>query len=305
MNIVYRKFYRDFYTRTNGFIPVQPMNHKIFPGDFFQIRKGEMVLLGNIFSSGIIDPEKAQFGPGLPLHPSWIFSEGMTKPYSGRGVGLGAIDGEFEFSKLILAFDAAGSFMFKGSNPESLKILNWNELQNELIIKFTQTYFSFREVYVVTETAAVSNWTLAISGADKAELEIATDVENYGLTDIFGNEGTKTIQAKDIEYYERESERSPVFFKAKRLEVQNESLETFIDELISQRVFRNEWIVKLYGAENSHILPHHGLPVSGQAESGILDFLPGSQLNPNTALNYFKWADANLDDIEKLFGHDS
>ena len=29
--------------------------------------------------------------------------------------------------------------------------------------------------------------------------------------------------------------------------------------------------------------------------------LQANELNPNTALLYFKWADANLDDIEKLF----
>jgi hypothetical protein len=38
------------------------------------------------------------------------------------------------------------------------------------------------------------------------------------------------------------------------------------------------------------------------AQACFLDMLQSNELNPNTALSYFKWADANLDDIEKLFG---
>ena len=301
MTIVYRNFYRDFYRQTNGFLPLQPLDHKVYPGDFFQIRNGVLVLLGNIFSSGIVDHEKAEFGPGMAPQQSWHFSDGVSKPYSGRGIGLNAIDGEFEFSKLILAFDGPGSYMFKANQPESVRILNWSELQNELLIKLTQTYFSFREVYLVTETARALDWTLAISGVNKAELEIATSVENYGLTDIFGNEGTKTIQAKDIEYYERDSSRHPVFLKAKKLVVQHERLEILVEELVSQRVFRNQWVGKLYESGHALVSPQHRLPVSGQADPGVLDFIPGSQLNPNTALSYFKWTDMNLDDVEKLF----
>ena len=36
-------------------------------------------------------------------------------------------------------------------------------------------------------------------------------------------------------------------------------------------------------------------------QASILDMLQANELNPNTALLYFRWSDANLDDIEKLF----
>lgn len=302
MNKLYRNFFRSFYIRTNGFIPTKPLNQHVYPGDFFQIRNEEMVFLGNIFSSNIVDPKKIDFGQGIQLNPaSWTFSEGISKPYSGRGTGHNAIEGEFEFSKQILAFDTKGSFFFRGHNPEAVKILNWSSIQDELIIKLTQTHFSFRQVYLVTEIATTSDWTLAIGSSEKAELEIATGAENYGLVDIFGHSAAKTIQSKDIEYYHREPKRKPSFFKAKKLVVQNEKLDIFIDELINQRIYQSEWASNFYEQEVLHDPVHYSTHITSNSQINVLDMLPCNELNPNTAPLYFRWADANLDDIEKLF----
>ncbi len=302
MNSIYRKFYQNFYSQTNGYIPTKPLNELVYPGDFFQIRNGKMIFLGNIFSSNIVDTKNVDFQHGIKLNTeSWNFSEGVTKPYSGRGTGNSPIEGEFEFSKQILAFHATGSFMFKSTDPEAVKIANWNDLQNELIIKLTQNNFSFRELYVVTETASAAHWSLAISSSKKGELEIATDAENFGLVDVFGTPNTRTIQSKDIEYYNRESERKPCFFKAKKLITQNEKLETFVKELIYQRTMQNKWATDFYEYKTHQNHNHHAQAISKNEETNILDLLPGNQLNPNTALLYFKWANASLDDIEKLF----
>lgn len=301
MENAFRNFYRNFYMRSGGYIPSKPLNLAVYPGDFFQVRNGEMVVLGNIFRNGVVDPADAEFGYGIKLNPvGWTFSDGVTKPYSGRGSGHGPIAGDFEFSKQVIAFNARGSFFFKGNHPEVVKIMNWNELQQELIIRLTQTIYSFREVYVVTDTVNCSDWTLAISGSDKGELEIATDSENFGLVDIFGHHSAKTVQSKDIEYYHREAHRKPLFFKAKKLAVQDERLDVFVSDLINQMQNRNEWASGFYKYEffydaafSSHL--------PGPSQTSVLDMMSGNQLNPNTALLYFKWADANLDDIEKMF----
>ncbi|MGB8192688.1 MAG: hypothetical protein WCF67_12250, partial [Chitinophagaceae bacterium] len=188
MENAYRNFYRSFYKSTGGFIPTKPLNRNIYPGDFFQLRNGEMIMLGNIFRSGIIDTEESKLGYNIRQNPAaWNFSDGVSKPYSGRGSGRGPAGDDFEFSKQVLAFRERGSFFFLAHHPESVKILNWNELRQQLIIKLTQTFYSFRELYVVTESATASDWTLTIAGDVKAELEIATDAENFGLVDIFGH----------------------------------------------------------------------------------------------------------------------
>jgi len=300
MNRIYKKFYSAFYTKTN-YIPSKPLNKTLYPGDFFHIINGEMIVLGNIFSSNIVDMKNVVFEHDIKLNAdSWQFSDGVSKPYSGRGTGNGALDGVFEFSKQILAFETCGSFIFKSNKPEAVKIKNWTELQNELIIKLTQTYFSFRELYLITETASASDWTLAIAGAKNGELEIAMEIENFGLVDIFGHSSSKTIQSKDIEYYNRQSERRPGFFKAKKLAEQNESLPTFIDNLIYQRTLLNLWGKDFY-KYNLDTNQEQDNTNLNNAQISILDLLSGNQLNPNTALLYFKWTDASLDDIEKLF----
>ena len=301
MDTICKNFYRNFYMRTGGFMPGKPFNQNVYPGDFYQIRNGEMIVLGNIFRNGIVDAEDVVFEYGIKLNPAgWNFNDGVTKPYSGRGSGHGPIEGEFEFSKQILAFGGKGSFFFKANNPESVKIMNWSSLQQQLIIKLTQTYYSFREIYVVTESATASDWTLAIGGSDKAELEIATDTENFGLVDIFGHHSAKTIQSKDIEFYHRESVRKPGFFKARKLVVQDEKLNVFISELIYQRQAQDEWASAFYDYDFYYDQSFTS-QVPYAAQASVLDMLQTNELNPNTALLYFRWTDANLDDIEKLF----
>jgi hypothetical protein len=60
------------------------MDLNFFPGDFFQIHNGEMILLGNIFKSPIIDAADVEFGDARAVKlnaANWQFSEGVTKPY--------------------------------------------------------------------------------------------------------------------------------------------------------------------------------------------------------------------------------
>ncbi|WP_264537880.1 hypothetical protein [Flavobacterium sp. N1736] len=302
MNRIYKNFYRQFYLKTGGFIPSKPLNHAMFPGDYFQIKNGEIILLGNLFRNAIINEYDADVSGVLAQNAAnWSFSDGISKPYSGRGHGHGAIDGEFEFSKQVLAFAHKGSFIFKAEEPETVKIKNWNDIQQQLILKLTQTLFTFRELYVVTESATAANTTLAISGEANAELELVSDVENFGLVDIFGHDSTKTIQSKDIDYYHRETKRKPSYFKAKKLAVQDEKLSYFISDFVNKSNNSSEWTDSFFGSNFHSDTDYSPQMIFQNAQGHFLDMLQSSELNPNTALLYFKWVDANLDDIEKLF----
>ncbi len=302
MDTLYQKFYKGFYLRTGGFLPTKPLNQNIYPGDFFQIINGEIMILGNIFRKAIVGPEQVIMDYGLKLNPAnWNFSDGVTKPYAGRESGSNAIEGTFEFSKQVLKFKEPGSYMFKGEEPESIKISNWSDIKDELIVKLTQTIYSFRELYLVTECATNASWTLAIASHKHAELEIATGDENYGLVDIFGHSSSRTIQSKNIEYYHRQDNRVPSFFKARKLVVQQEKLETFISELITQRMNLQEWADDFFDYNFESSQTAHVPRYTEQAYSSVLDMLQANQLNPNTALLYFTWGDMSLDDIQKLF----
>lgn len=279
-----------------------PASVNIFPGDFFQITNGQINLLGNIFRQKLINLPDVLISDAIDLSPqNWNFSNGVTKPYAGRGTGQNGIEGEFEFSRQILAFEKAGSFIFKGNSPKAFKILDWNRLQDELIIKLTQTYFSFRQVYVVTEALMLDDWSLAISGEEDGELEIATEQENFGLVDIFGEVDSKTIQSKNLAYMHSERRRNTQFFKAKKLAVQDRKLDYVISELIQFRYDHQTW------ADNFYNLPlelESDWQLRGEPkyyEANVLDLLSGNQLNPNTVLDYFQWLNTSLDDIDYLF----
>ena len=301
MDQVFEKYYRACYSRT-GYIPTQPSGDNLYPGDFFQIRKGELIVLGNIYMNNLVSSENCYLSEPNPLNSSaWSFYNGVSKPYSGRGTGENVFEGQFEYSRQVLAFDSWGSFNFKGLNPESVRILNWNFLADELIIKLTQTNFSFRELYVVTESATTTDWTLAIASSDKGELEIATDSDNFGLVDIFGHPSSRTIQSKEIEFYNREEKRKPNFFKAKKLVVHENQLEVFVNDLINRRLGVYEWANEFYDYNFEYDPVSYSPHVSVNTQGSVLDMLQGNELNPNTALQYFKWTDAGQDDIDRLF----
>lgn len=301
MENVFRNYYRQCYLRTGGFIPAMPLGQNMLPGDFFQLRNGQMILLGNIFRNGLIDPDNLVISRNIPLNQAaWEISEGVSKAYSGRSARQGPVEGSFEFSKQLLVFANRGSFLFKGQSPQSLRIDNWHDWQQALIIKLTTSVFSFREVYVVTESAAPSGWTLAVAGDEEAELEIATESENFGLVDIFGHHAARTIQSKDIEYYHRDEKKKPVFFKAKKLAVQEDRMQVFISELIARSQQYNEWASSFYNCD-FHYDHRFSYEQEQYLRAGLLDMLQANELNPNTALLYFKWVDTTMDDVEKLF----
>ena len=300
MENVYRNFYRNLYIRTGGYIAAKPLNSSMYPGDFFQIKNGEIIVLGNIFHDGVTDPAEVTIDYHDKLNPvNWSFNDGVSKPYSGRGSGQDISDGNFEYSKQILAFAKRGSFIFKGTEPEAAKIVNWMDIQQQLIIKLTQTLYSFRELYVVTESASTASWSLAIAAEEEAELEIASETENFGLTDIFGHQATKSIQSRNLEYYHRETHRKSSFFKAKKLVINDEKIDYYISGFIKRRYEYQEWAKSFYKIEIMNNVYNHYTPA--RTEVNPLDMLSGNELNPNTALLYFRWADANLDDVERLF----
>lgn len=305
MDQVFKLYYQEFYHKTSGFIPTQPINLTLFPGDFFQIKNKEIIVLGNIYLNNLISPENCSIS--LPVKMSttpWNFSSGVRNHYSGRGSGENDLNGSFEFSRQLFKFDYTGSYMFKAEDPQHFYIENWNTIQDELIIKLTQTQFSFREVYLVVDSITAANWTLTVAGEDKGELEIASEEDSFGLLDLYGHHSSKTIQSKGLTYHQRQEKRSPNFFKAKKLIVRDEQVSTFLSNLNNQRETRYEWASRFY--ENAFDYnPHQQTHlISENYKASVLDMLSAGDLNPNTALNYFRWADANMDDVYKLFDMD-
>jgi len=300
MESSFSNFYKQFYRKT-GFIASCPLEQRLYPGDFFQVKQGGIMVLGNVFHKGLVDVGLARFDKHAPLYPpAWDICDGVSKPYSGRGMGTGALQGEFEFSRQVIAFAHRGSFFFRGQHPQAVRLNNWSDLAAQLIVKLTQTMYSFRQVYVVVETATVEGCTLAIAGSDNAELEIASAEDNFGLVDIFGKEGTKTIQSRNIEYYHREQNRNPIFYKAKRLQVRDENAPLVVSDLLTERHQLDAWA----GGFFSYDFGNTVIPTTTAYKPCVLDLLQANELNPNTAMQYFRWDDAGMEDIETYFTND-
>jgi hypothetical protein len=302
MDSLYFQFFHDLYRKTAGFITAAPLGQAVYPGDFFQIRNQELVVLGNIYMNRVISAEQCSIGAAKKLNEhAWKLDSGISKPYAGRGRGEDVFEGQFEYSRQLLAFEKRGSYIFRTEAPESVGIANWPSICDELIIKLTQTNFSFREVYVVTECATAAFWTLAIAGAEQAELEIATDHENFGLQDIFGHASSKTIQSKDLESYHRHNQRVPNFFKAKRLAVKGDKLQLLLSDLENQRLGIGDWARDFFDYPFAYHQAGAAPFVSDNLTPNSLEVLRAGDMNPNTALSYFQWTDTSLDDVNRLF----
>lgn len=299
---VLKNFYQRFYLNTNGYLPAKPLNLNLYPGDFFQVRNGEIIVLGNLFRNNVLRKDEVDFALGIPLNmASWNFIDGVTKPFSGKDISTSDIEGNYGYTKQVLAFNKIGSFLFHSKEPEAIKISNWNDIADSLILKLTQVLFSFRELYVVTESVVAKQWTLAVGGSENAELEIASEGENLGLFDILNASNSKTIQARDIEFYNKEENKKPSFFKGKKLIVREDKMEVFISDLVANYKGKSSWASSFFEYDFYNKDLGFSTSFNTHLYTSVLDMLQSNQLNPNTCLDYFRWADMNLDDVEKLF----
>lgn len=302
MDNLFRKFYRTLFLNTGGFLPTKPLNQSIYPGDFFKIRNGQMIVLGNVFQYSLLDLKGVNFDYSQRLNSSkWQFDEGISIPYSGSDEGSNPIEGGFTFTKQILSFKQAGSHIFRSNDVEATSIANWHDLSDELIIKLTQNDFSFREVFVVTDAVTMSDWTLAIAGKENAELEIATDSNQGIVGNIFGLPNTKTNQSKYMEYYHQETKRIPSFFKASKLVIKDDVQDDMMRNIISSNESQKDWADNFFDVDMHYTRTSGNLGECRTPGTICLDMLKVNQLNPSTSLNYFAWRGLNMDDIEELF----
>ena len=96
MDSLFSNFYRKFFLKTGGFIPAVSPVCNLYPGDFFQIKNGELLVIGNIFKDGLVDTSEHELTYGLKLNPvNWDFYDDVTKLYSGRGTGNTPLTGDF------------------------------------------------------------------------------------------------------------------------------------------------------------------------------------------------------------------
>jgi len=299
-------FYRRFYVSTNGYIPSNPITNFVLPGDFFQIKNGRMIRLGNFYKEGFVKGEEVRLSEkGVPLtNYSWKMSQGFKKEHAVREV-INNDYGEkaYNFTKQLLRYVNPGSFSFSAHKPEAVRILNWDYIKDKLLVKFTQSAYSFRDLFIVTEVVSAEHWTLAVSGQHNAELEVISAENHIGLVDIFGDSSSQAIESKGMEVYTSREGRIPNFFKAKKLILREEISDAYFQSISENEEEMVDWAKDFYDYE-FQTNDQFSLPQLGQhIVWDLVDVIISTQLNINNALQHFKWVDASMDDVAKFNLH--
>ena len=284
MDPIKRPFYCDLYHKTGGFFPIFPESQTLLLGDFFQIRSGKCLPLGNI--RDLEAPEPIVCGEPIALRSEdWRFRSGvrqcfrLTEEISGEN---GPIPPR---SKQVFEFEEAGSYLFLGKNPQERSHLNWTAMKDELTLKMTQEAYSFREVCVVTGVVEVSSWGLILAERGQAQLTVSSEVTEPDFFQWFSDESSRIERSEHIQAVQQRQPTRPPFFKAKKL-VLNEKKREFYTR-------------KLYEKQTP--------PGNGRADSSslanwlqtdLLNLVVADELNLSTALEFFDWTNMTLDDLE-------
>lgn len=276
-----RTFLRQCYLQTGGWIPMTPMLSRLELGDFGQINHERVNLLGNVFALHLV--EDIEIAEDIHLNTNnWQLSDGVNRSFNEREQLMDEGQSAIEWRKQVLSFNEPGSFFFHGHNPVARMVLNWSRFKNDITLKLTQADFSFREVMVVTEVATLDNWTLAISGAADAELELSAQTSTNDFFDLLAEQSCRAQQSRDIATFERHIGPSCFFFKGKKLVLRDHKEEQFIRQTLDQRERYNQQTL------------------ANWLNTDMINRVESNELNIATCLEFFDWVDLNLDDVEKL-----
>lgn len=280
-----KHFYQQSYLQSSGWLPMKPLSQPVELGDFFQISRQQIRPLGSIKSSAMVEP--IQQSDRLNLNPlDWQLKDQVRQLYSKHQ----QIEGEHQdhqWTQQVLEFSEPGSFIFYANNPNCQLILNWSKIKDELTIKLTQSEYSFRDIYVVTGVARLSDWGLAIADKPGAQLETTAQLRTNNHFDLFRHHSSITQASQDLFQFDKSNEDPCYFFKAKKLILSDTKRDQCLHHLLQQYDPRE-------GQQPLNLL-------TGWLNTDLLNAQQTQQLNMANCIEFFDWADANLDDIAGLF----
>lgn len=278
---IYKQFYQQCYLKNDGWVPMTPLSRKLNLGDFCQIHHLGLLPLGNITKLRLVQTIKST--DPIALSPeSFQIEYGAEKVLGNTDTLPDDQEPPTDWNIHVLNFGQEGDFVFHGTKPQADFIANWSEFKSDITLKLTQTDYSFRDVYVITAVASVSRWGLAIAGAQDAQLELAAQTEGADYFASLSHPSAIAKQCQHMAVFEKSEGQPAYFFKAKKLILSDKKKE----QIISQMMAQNE-------SEASEELANW-LTVD------LLNRVKQNELNSNTCLDYFDWADLSLDDVEKI-----
>ena len=277
-----KEFYRDCFIKT-GWLPMQPLTRSIALGDVCQIRQGQFQSLLNIITAQrLVEP--ASVSPLIPLTASdWALSRGVREVQTSEGM-TGADGEQLQWTRQLLEFSQAGSFMFHANTPIANMLLNWSVLRDNITLVLTQSHYNFRDVYVITSVATTKEWGLVVADQADARLEMTASISNTDSFTLLSHSSAKKVQCTGIACFELAQGQTAHFFKAKKLVISEAMHDRYLNQVV----------------HNQANLPPH--EVANWLNADLLNLVKSNELNLPTSIGFFDWVDLSLDDIERLNG---
>ncbi|OHU84953.1 MULTISPECIES: hypothetical protein [Pseudoalteromonas] len=273
--MIYKDFFFDSYN-DSGWIPVHPFGTQAELGDVFQIHQGRMLTLLNAGCDLDLVNHIHANEPFTLRQDDWRHARACLKVDDSL-----VVEQQFE-EQLIkrqqtFRFSAPGGYLFYGDDPSATYMRNWSQLAPELIVKLTQSKYTFRQAYVVTAVARMYRWGLAVAATDGAELMLEGEREHSRC--LFEQQHCNITNSSGLAFFEHNNERPIYFFKAKKLTISDRKFDEYLYDLYKRGTFKPQ------------------LPIDNWLHANLLSLATTEQLNINTCQDFFQWQDATLDDV--------
>lgn len=257
-----RKFVRQIYRNSGGFIPTWPLGKQVKLGDVIDLKFRRMIYLGtlldplvdiniNIEEDDSIDDSKWQSKNSVNITfkgKGDIPSEGSKLPIDKAGLTV-------EFTK-------KGGFLFQPSGMKINRIKNLITVRKEAKEKLFREMFSLRKVYIITQVAEVNSYALTISQSKNSKLEVAVEgkpsISVSDLANVSLGLDVKTENALDFNNIGTQG--GSIFFKAEKLILKKEEKEKlferkpnlknipeeYLPSFLENQIIESEGIEKLF-----------------------------------------------------------
>lgn len=306
----YSQLYRDVFRKTNGFMLAWPLGRTMRVGDFFALRFNDIGLVGNIYEPYFQLSVSDTFAKDLlqfesPLLEPYDFKDlgwetfkppkGMWELKNGCYTNYKSNRFTHKHKKKIMPADVnifntqfplPGGYFFVANDVYYHRMPHFKDIHKELIRRLTTEFYNFNKIYLVTEVAKVSEFSLGVSAVENAELILSrSDFYNGGIMDLLKLRGTYEIE----ETYGLESlilnrEGGAIAFRAKKMDLSIKAKDTLIREIYATADRDLEkYAVDLINNELFHLFPK-------------------IEINPSNANEFFHWSEMSLEDIEYFLG---
>jgi hypothetical protein len=277
-------FYRQCYLKT-GWLPAQPLTHKLAVGDVCQIRNGRFLPLLNIGDAHLV--ENLLLSYDIPLdtsldRPGWNLSQGTHQSFSEILTEQNPNGEPYQLTRQAVEFLHRGNFIFHAKSPQACLLLNWSQIRDDLTLKLTQLHYSFRHAYVVTGVATAENWGLAVAGQAGARLEMSAEISDSNCYALLSHDTARVERSTGIACFEAARGTAAHFFQAKKLVMSDAMFDRYLTRVVENKD-------ELGNAELAHWL-----------RADLFDQIKSNELNLTTSISFFNWVDMSLDDVELL-----